>query len=184
MRVIELIKTATIGRLVFFAVISVSASGCSTDAVLALAKERDPVVKACFDKSIIQGVKLGDSAAQTMLATHYLQGDCIEKDADMALIWFRRAAQAGNFAAMTQLGVIYDEGQYVPEDSTESWKWIYKAASGGYAEAQAIIGSWYAYGGHGIPENQEEARFWLSKAALQGNRNAAVLLAYLSNLPR
>lgn len=174
----------TIYRLFVLAAITVAALGCSTDALIALTRERDPVVKACFDKSIVEKAKSGDGAAQALLAQHYLQGDCIEHDANMALIWFRRAAQAGNFAAMTQLGIIYDEGQYVPEDSIESWKWIYKAASGGYAEAQGILGSWYAHGGHSIPENQEEARFWLSKAALQGDRNATDLLAYLSRTAR
>ncbi len=59
-------------------------------------------------------------------------------------------------------------------------KWHFTAASNGYAYAQCALGLRYL-NGDGLPKNESLARYWLEKAAAQGNGEAK---AALEEVPR
>ena len=64
-----------------------------------------------------------------------------------------------------------DRGSYNFSNSSEAAKWYEKAAEGGYVDAQLAIGHAYLWG-RGVPRDRDKARYWLEKAAAQGDQQA------------
>ncbi|MDB4761874.1 sel1 repeat family protein [bacterium] len=95
----------------------------------------------------------------------------IEKDAEEAVKWYRRAADQGNATAQYSLGRSYDYGEGVEKDAEEAVKWYRKAAEQGNATAQCSLG-WSYNNGEGVEKDAEEAVKWYRKAADQGNATA------------
>ena len=54
-----------------------------------------------------------------------------------------------------------------------------KAAALGDVDAMRILGKWYRDGVGGLPADREKARYWLEKAARQGDQEARTLLRAL-----
>jgi len=57
----------------------------------------------------------------------YFEERGVAKDADEAMIWFRKAAENGNIDAQRKIGDCYFYGQGVPKDEAEAEKWYRKS---------------------------------------------------------
>lgn len=70
----------------------------------------------------------GDANSQYQLATRYESGHLEKKDYQLALYWFRKAADGGNTMAMKSLAHIYAQGlDGVPADPKAAQLWTKKA---------------------------------------------------------
>ncbi|MDH5778504.1 MAG: sel1 repeat family protein, partial [Gammaproteobacteria bacterium] len=53
----------------------------------------------------------------------YLEGECVEKDPEQAVKWFKLAAEQGMTGSQTTLAIMYEEGNGVEKDPEEAKKW-------------------------------------------------------------
>ena len=65
--------------------------------------------------------------AQHGLGFMYMQGECVEKNAEKAIEWFLKAADQGFLGAMTTIGMMYREGNGVERDEEKAREWFRKA---------------------------------------------------------
>ena len=79
----------------------------------------------------------GDAEAQCWLARQYEAGLCgLCKDDPLAVVWFKKAAEAGRAEAQFALGIRCFFGIGVPQDLAQAVYWLHKAALRNHAEAQ------------------------------------------------
>ncbi len=90
----------------------------------------------------------------------------------------RTAAEGGNVAAMTTLGGMYHRGLGVPQSDVEATTWYLLAAGQGHAGAQSIVGMMFLLNGE-----ESQARYWLRRAAAQGDPAAQRQLDLLRQKP-
>ncbi len=69
---------------------------------------------------------------------------------------------------------------YILGNYSEAAKWFLKAAEKGLTGAQSLIGECY-YICKGVAQDDEKAKFWLQKAAEQGNEEAEMILEYMDS---
>ena len=69
----------------------------------------------------------GDSMAMMVVAFAHLNGDGTEKDAALAVKWFRKAADAGHPMGMQALAFMYRDGEGVERNPDEAQRWMKKA---------------------------------------------------------
>jgi TPR repeat protein len=106
--------------------------------------------------------------AEFELGDRYFSGrDGGSRDYDIAMRWFREAAEHGLIKAQNQMGDMYTSGRGAPQDYAKAMEWYRKAADQGSAEAQTDIGVMYD-NGQGVTQNHVEANVWYRKAAEQG----------------
>jgi uncharacterized protein len=105
----------------------------------------------------------GDSAAQYLLGSLYLDGKGVEQDDATAFMWFQRAANQGDARAQYNLGASYAEGAGVQKSEVDAAKWFQRAADQGMVFAQLNLGLLYA-AGNGVPQDNVEAFKWLDLA--------------------
>lgn len=106
-----------------------------------------------------------------LMYMHIHGKECVVRDFDKALYWFKKAAELDSDEAQNELGNIYRDGDDVEENLIEAVKWYRKAAEQGYAEAQYNLGRCYDFG-WGVAEDKAEAEQWYRKAAEQGDEDA------------
>jgi uncharacterized protein len=117
----------------------------------------------------------GDAQAQLLLGLANLYGygkaavafKGSGPDAQTAVMWFRKSAEAGNPAAANFLGICLDEGKGITADRQEALKWYRQAAEAGDTHAAFNLGSLLRELG-----NTSEAKQWIIKAAEHGNMMA------------
>ena len=73
----------------------------------------------------------GDRDAQYDLATMYMEGKGVEKDAVKAFEWYQKAAKQGDVDAQFIVGVLYAEGEGVQKNYAKAMEWYLKAANQG-----------------------------------------------------
>ena len=73
-------------------------------------------------------------------------GTGVDKDAEAAVRWYRKAAEQGLAFAQNNLGNCYTTGTGVVKDEAEAAKWYRKAAEQGFAGAEIELGDCYANG--------------------------------------
>lgn len=93
---------------------------------------------------------------------------------DTAIGQLKAKAESGETEAQYQLGVCLWEGIGMPADSETALEWVTLAASGGHTPAQSWLGSL-----HLSNQDEEQARFWFEKAALQGDARAMYYLSLI-----
>jgi len=71
-------------------------------------------------------------------------GHGVAKDAEQAVSWYRRAADAGDASAQYNLGLCYADGDGVAKDSELALSWYRRAAEAGHADAQYKLGYCYS----------------------------------------
>ena len=128
-------------------------------------------------RTIAQGVSSPQPTtpeAQVQLGNDYLAG----RDYEMAMTWFRKAADQDNAAAQNNVGWLYQNGWGVKQDYAEAVIWYRKAAEKGNAAAQVNIG-WLYRKGYGVQKDYVEAMAWLRKAANQNNAQARANIGWL-----
>lgn len=87
-----------------------------------------------------QAAELGGLKAQKQLAASYARGDGgLEVRNDLALKWYRKAADQGDKEAMAAVGSMYSHGQGVPASKEKAILWLKKAAAKGDAMSQMTL---------------------------------------------
>ncbi len=122
--------------------------------------------------------KSGDTSAQFILATRYLDGDGIMKDARKAAYWYHKAALAGSAPAQYRLATQFERGLGVPKNTTTALAWYIHAAELGNVKAMHNAAVVSAGNGAGRP-NYEIAYKWFLAAATAGLEDSQFNLAVL-----
>lgn len=86
----------------------------------------------------IEAAEDGDTDLMEELAMYYLD-ECDEPDAEKAVYWFRKMADAGIPTAMFSLGLHYAKGFGVERSFENAVYWMKKAAENGDEDAPALI---------------------------------------------
>ncbi len=110
--------------------------------------------------------------AQYNLGKCLIEGTGIEKNFSMAEHWLLKAAENGFSKAQYILGNIY---YWCKFDTTRGVYWYKKAAEKGLADAQFQLGKCYAIG-IGVPQDEWEAKKWISKAASKEHVEAKAII--------
>ncbi len=107
--------------------------------------------------------KANDASAQFILGGHYAFGKGVERNYDLAMEWYEKAAQQQKsdiycvMAMYAEYSGKYDEG----------YEWVMKAVSLDNAFAKYMLGEAYEYG-WGVGKNEKEAFKWYMIAAKKG----------------
>jgi TPR repeat protein len=126
-----------------------------------------------------QLAEAGDRDAAFRLGLAYDVGGAQERNAKLAVYWYRRAALAGEIHAQHNLGVAYAKGDGVSLDINLAIKWWTQAARRGNSDSQYNLGILYAAGEYGIKQDIEQAKHWWHKAAMHGDPMAQYNLGTL-----
>ena len=110
--------------------------------------------------------------AQVALAKRYKKGQGTVNDETLARKWYQTAAQSGHFNSYVKLG----EMDFASGQEQSALNHYLRAANGGDIEGQRLAGLMYS-GMYGLPENRDQLRYWLKKAADNGDSYAAQRLA-------
>jgi hypothetical protein len=108
-----------------------------------------------------------DARAALLLADMFERGIGVERSAQQALLWRRRAADLGEAQAQFELGRQYLEGRQVPVQPREAALWFERAAGQGHTEARFALGKMLAEG-RGMPPDPAEGRRLIERAADEG----------------
>ena len=65
--------------------------------------------------------------AMHALGFMYFEGECTEKNPELCIKWFEKAAEAGMMGSATTLGMIFEEGKIVDQDLDKAEEWYKKA---------------------------------------------------------
>lgn len=155
----------------------------------------------------LQAAENGESKAQYYVADMYLRGDGVEQDIPRAVGWLKKAAHAGEPRAEYTLGILHMSGTGVPRDLDAARTWLRLAATwnlpeardalaeldriqrhgatgdllaraqGGEAAAQYRIARNLMAGESPTPNDLEQARAWLERAAANHHPESAYELA-------
>ena len=87
------------------------------------------------------------------------------KEYQMAIPLFQKAAESGNIDAQYWLGRCFYNGLSVKKDYSQAVYWYRKAAEQGDAAAQNNLGLCYEDGDFSLTKDVYEAGFWYRKAA-------------------
>jgi TPR repeat protein len=104
----------------------------------------------------------------------YSTGHGAPKNLNLAVQWWRKAAEQNLAEAQNALGQFYflnEGGGNLNTNCVEAAKWFRKAALQGNAFAMNNLGVMYDYG-RGVPRNWSEAAKWYRKAAELGDASA------------
>jgi TPR repeat protein len=133
--------------------------------------------EACYNGVCHVAIK-GHPQAQSILGQLYEKGIGVDKNADKAAMYYRKAAGKGVKEAQTRLGMMLYNGEGLAKNPKEASKWLKMAAKQNVAEAQYQLGNMYLKG-DGVPINLVEGSNWLHRAAANGFHAAEGALADL-----
>jgi len=144
----------------------------------------DKAVEAYETKHYSEAYGLFEEAAQTNpnamvnLALMHMKGTGCEKNNDVALTWFERAAAKDNTKALYNLGTFYEKGMNGSADGDMALEYYKQAADNGHVDAQLKAGLLYRQKGKIV-----EAMRYLITAAHNNNDQAQFIITYVSNSP-
>lgn len=127
-----------------------------------------------YEQSVIflrRATVQGYAPAYVDLGIRYFRGEGVEKNAETAVKYFKKACDEVIAYGCHMLGFAYDTGKGVQQDYKQAVKWYRKAAEQGYDNAQYNLGIMYL-NGTGIAKDNAQAVNWFRKAAEQGYLNA------------
>ena len=108
----------------------------------------------------------------------YFHGYGVEQSDELAVYWYRQAAEMGYALAQDNLGWMYGTGTGVPRDDEQAVYWFRQAAEQGFANAQNNLGMLYQRG-IGVEQDYEQAIHWFKQAGAQGHEAARESLRLL-----
>ena len=97
-----------------------------------------------FQKYMVAASEYGRPDAQLEVARCYQNGIGVAKNAENAVVWYKKAAEQGNAEAQCALGECYYQAFGVEKNEKEARKWYKEAANQGNATAQYMTGRLYA----------------------------------------
>jgi len=87
----------------------------------------------------------------------------VERDEELATMWYQRAADTGNTSAMNNLGLLYMNGRGVDRDPTKGAALFRKAADAGNRDAMRNLAKVYREGA-GVAADSALADEWQKRA--------------------
>lgn len=117
----------------------------------------------------------GDSEAQYILGTLFLDGKGVTQNYDEAGKWLQESADQGYALSQNTLANMYFFGSGVPTDYKLAAKWWLLAAEQGVSDAQNNLAVAYR-DGLGVSQNLKTAIKWFKKAAYQKDIEAMISL--------
>ncbi len=126
--------------------------------------------------SIRCAATFGNPEAQTYLATLLAAGVGVQKNAEEAVQWLRKAADKKFPAAMTRLAFAHLHGEGAPLDKVRARELLHGAAELGDEQAMANLGAMYGMG-DGVPQSNEVSASWYLRAAKLGGVSGQVGIA-------
>lgn len=115
-----------------------------------------------FQRYMVAASDYGHPEAQLEVARCYQNGVGVAKNAENAVVWYKKAAEQGNAEAQCALGECYYQAFGVEKNEKEARRWYEAAATQGNATAQYMIGRLYAALSYNVA-----AVKWYTKAAEQ-----------------
>ena len=125
-----------------------------------------------------QAAAAGDSSAQFIVATHYLNGDTAPVDYAKAAYWYGKASAAGSAPAQYRLATLYERGKGVDKNLAAALSWYERSASLGNVKAMHNAAVISAGNEAGAPD-YTRAYKWFSLAASYGLKDSEFNLAVL-----
>ncbi|MCP4317103.1 MAG: sel1 repeat family protein [Hyphomicrobiales bacterium] len=122
--------------------------------------------------------KLGDPAAQTLLAEIYSRGLGLPQNYKEAAFWYGSAAEGGDKAAQLKYALMLLEGRHVAPDPEKARELMRLAADAGNSSAQFNYGQMLITAQPG-KEGIEKALPYMTKAAESGIADAQFALAQI-----
>lgn len=113
--------------------------------------------------------ELQDDDIQNDIGCFFSDGVCVEKNANLAKLWFAKSAEQGNDLARSNLADIYRKGTGGTEVDLEKAFRLYKACGLPYAHYRC--GEFYEKG-WGVEKNLAEAKRYYSLAYKEGHQLA------------
>lgn len=151
------------------------------DSVTELQAAATPEEELLAIQKMQESAALGHPPAQLQMGEFYKTGQGFDQDLTQARTWYERAATGGNVLAMHRVGVMTAQGEGGSADINEAITWFEKAANHSLVDSQYNLGAIYhpsADGAVGI-QNAEQAYYWYSLAAKNGDDQASSLAAGL-----
>lgn len=118
----------------------------------------------------------GDPQAQYDLGMVYDMGQEVNRDLEVALGWFLKAANQGHAEAQFTTGQCYFYGDGIAKDKALGAKWYSEAAMQDHTQAIYALGECY-FLGEGVERDHAESLKWFSKAAAKGEKGAKFRIA-------
>jgi TPR repeat protein len=138
------------------------------------------VVQSNSPAAVDSGLQmLSDSAqkgcvgAMLTLGNMFEGGICVPTNYDEAFRWFKQAADAGNAQGELQLGGCYSYGLGTAKDLTMATKYYRLSAEQTNYVAMKSLG-YHLMNGYGVKTNEDEAKYWFTRAALEGGNRRAM----------
>lgn len=114
-------------------------------------------------------INIGDYKAIFELGYKYYLGDKVEKNYELAMLYFRISARYNYYKAQHYIGFMYDEGKGIPCSYKSARYWYKLAASNGSVSAINNLGVMYAKG-NGVSRDRTKA-FELYREAYDASDN-------------
>lgn len=129
--------------------------------------------KKAYERAMINA---GDPSAQFVIGKIYDYGNGgVTQNQEVAVRWYRRAAEQGYPGAQFNMGNCCQLGEGVEQNKEEAVYWYRQAARQGDADSQYMLGLCYA-SGDGVAKNARKAIEWFKEASRQGHRLAQDIL--------
>ena len=120
----------------------------------------------------------GDTNAQFIIATRFMDGKSVTQDREQAAYWFGKAAAGGLAPAQYRIATMYERGQGVAKDVKAALGWYERAAALGNVRSMhnaAVI----AANNEAGPADYARAFKWFSLASSHGLKDSQFNLAVL-----
>lgn len=127
-----------------------------------------------------KGAQAGDPRAMGALGLMYVKSAGVTGDPQKGRAWLTKAAQMGDRGAQYALGVCFERGIGGPASPETAVKLYAASAQQGFAPAAKALALDNEFG-RGTPRNRAQAVRWMRQAAVEGDKEAQVLAAVLSN---
>lgn len=117
--------------------------------------------------------------SQFYMGMIYDMGLGVKRDANVAVSWYRKAAENGYHHAQHNLAVAYANGEGVMANIEYAIHWWKRAAKQGNTDSQYNLGIIYATGNKHVKKDLLKAEKWWRKAAISGDAMAQYNLGTL-----
>ena len=151
----------------------------NTNVAIATAAPNTVTIEAALGPAKLrQAADRGDTTAEYVVATHYLEGDSVATDFAKAAYWYGKSAAGGSAPAQYRLASLYERGKGVPKNLTSALSWYEKSASLGNVKAMHNAAVLAAGSDIGQPDYPKAFRYF-SLAASHGLKDSQYNLAVL-----
>lgn len=126
-------------------------------------------------KLFLKSAEAGYPPAQEYLASCYLNGLGVDKNASEGFKWAKMSADNGVRFGQYLTWYCYRSGAGVEQNNTEAFKYLLLSAKQGFSESMWRVGHAY-FNGEGVSPNYSEGIKWVKEAA-KINKNACFYLS-------